>query len=263
MKEIKSIRKDKGTQYIVTFLDSDTLKVNEDVLVKFRLHKGMQLSEKEYESIKKEANFQVGFQIALRYLDFQMRSEFELRLHLKQKEIENRTQIIERLKELNYINDELFAQSFVRTQKNTSDNGPQKIKYLLKQKGVAPEVIEFALDEFPEDEQNASALRLAEKLVRKYANKSYRENLQKTRLALMNKGFYSDAIQFALENVEIEEDDERQVELLMKETEKLWHKYRKLEGYRKYMKVKQSLYQKGFELDAINYAIEEVKLADE
>jgi len=263
MKEIKEITKGKSSNYIIKFTDNATLKVNEDVLVRFRLLKGTRLDEKELEKIKTEADFQVGLQVALRYLSFQMRSEYELRTQLKNKEIQDIAKIIQRLKEMNLLNDENFAQSFVRTQKNTSDKGPQQIKHLLRQKGMDSQIIDVAMEEFPQEEQDLACAKLAQKLTKKYSNKSHREALQKIRLSLMNKGFYSNSVNFAMDELEFEEDEEQQFELLQKETEKLWHKHRNLEGYKKYMKVKQALYKKGFDLDAIDKAIDEVKLEDE
>jgi regulatory protein len=62
-----------------------------------------------------------------------------------------------------------------------------------------------------------------------------------------------------MENLKFEKDEERQSELVLKEAEKLWYKYRKLDGYKRYMKVKQSLYQKGFDSHEIDEAIEQVK----
>jgi len=263
VKEIKGISKDKGSQYIVTFTDKDKLKVNEDVLVKFRLLKGMKLTEKELEKIKIEADFQVGLQIALRFLNFQMRSEYELKTQLRQKEVQDIPKVLQRVKEMGFLDDELFAQSFVRTQKNTSDKGPVQIKHLLRQKGISSSIIELAIEEFPQEEQDLVAVRLADKLARKYKNKSYREALQKIRLSLMNKGFYEQSINKAMDELEFEVDDEEQFGLLKKQAELLWHKHRKHEGFKRFLKVKQSLYQKGFDLDQIDRAIDEVRAEDE
>lgn len=261
MKTIENIRKDKGNHYVATFDDGDKLRVNEDVLVKFRLHKDKQITQEEYEELQTETGFQVGLQVALRYLDYQMRTEYEIRMQLKGKNIPTQEirKIIERLYEMRLLNDLSYAQSFVRTQKNTSDKGPLQIRQLLYRKGVKDEWIDEAMEEFPEEEQNESASKIAQKLTKKYARKSYKEGLMKIRQSLMTKGYYSHSIDYAMEQLEFEKDEEEEWELLLIQAQKLWQKNSRLEDYKRTFKVKQSLYQKGFDIDDINNAIEEVK----
>ena len=70
-------------------------------------------------------------------MSYQLRSEKEIRTYLKDKEInlEDRNKIVERLKELDLINDLVYGESFVRTNVRLSDKGPKKLAQQLQQKG--------------------------------------------------------------------------------------------------------------------------------
>ena len=52
------------------------------------------------------------------------------------------------------------------------------------------------------------------------------------------------------DQVEPEEDFDQQEELLNHQAEKIWHRYRRYQGYEREMKFKQAMYRKGFDLDA-------------
>ncbi|MDY0395804.1 hypothetical protein RWE15_17060 [Virgibacillus halophilus] len=63
-----------------------------------------------------------------------------------------------------------------------------------------------------------------------------------------------------MERYKNEKDTDGEWEALLKQGEKLWQKNaRKYEGYNLQLKVKEGLYRKGFELQAIDRFIEEKK----
>ena len=88
MNTIIRINKGKGPFYEVATSEGETLRVSEDLLVRFRLLKGKELSEEELKEIKKSAGFDLGLQQAMNYISYQLRSEMEVRTYLKDKEIE-------------------------------------------------------------------------------------------------------------------------------------------------------------------------------
>lgn len=60
--------------------------------------------------------------------------------------------VLRQLKDLKYINDEYFAEAFVRTQIARKPQGARKIKLLLQQKGVSNQLAESALQSQMPDE---------------------------------------------------------------------------------------------------------------
>lgn len=136
MNTIIRINKGKGPFYEVATSEGETLRVSEDLLVRFRLLKGKELSEEELKEIKKSAGFDLGLQQAMNYISYQLRSEMEVRTYLKDKEIEkqDRDLVVERLKELNLIDDKNYGESYIRTQVRMSDKGPVVISQQLRKK---------------------------------------------------------------------------------------------------------------------------------
>lgn len=259
MVTIMRISKGKGPFYQVDLSNGDSLKVSEDLLVRYRLLKGQELTEEIMEEIKKSSGFDFGFQQALNYLSYQLRSEKEIRTYLKEKEIEldDRHKIVDRLKELDLINDLVYGESFVRTHMRLSDKGPKKLAQQLQQKGLKPEIIEQALLQYPEEEQVVMACQVAEKLFHKKHGKSQKELFRKIQQNLMTKGFSPDTIQRAIANLPQEKNPVSEYESLIIQGEKLWRKNARFEPKKRNLKIKQSLYQKGFDLDMIQRFITE------
>ncbi len=256
---VTRISKGKGPFYQVDLSEGDALRVSEDILVRYRLLKGQELTDETLQEIRKSSGFDFGFQQALNYLSYQLRSEKEIRTYLKDKEInlEDRNKIVERLKELDLINDLVYGESFVRTNVRLSDKGPKKLAQQLQQKGLKPEIIEQALFQYPDTDQQTIAMQVAEKLYHKNHGKSHKKLIRKIQQNLLTKGFTQEAIQQAIANLPQEVDQEQEYDLLVTQGEKLWRKNLRFEPKKRKMKVKQSLYQKGFDLEMIQRFITE------
>lgn len=251
---VVAVAKGRGNYYDVALSNGEKIKISEDTLVRHRLLKDSELTEEVLTEIKNESREDVGFQLALNYLSYQMRTEKEVRTYLKDKEIllADRNQIITRLKEINLLDDLSFAESFVRTQVRLGDKGPKILQQKLKQKGVSEDLIEQALFFFSDQQQLALAEKTAEKALAKLRDSSLREASLKIRTTLLQKGFSADVISQALETVDFSELLENQTTALASQAEKFWRKNQRLEPAKRRQKVKQSLYQKGFPLDEID-----------
>ncbi|WP_205416466.1 RecX family transcriptional regulator, partial [Escherichia coli] len=91
-----------------------------------------------------------------------MRSEYEVRQHLEGKDVDGVIiqEVIHKLYEYSFLNDEEFALAFVRTQINTTDKGSGLIRGELREKGIAENQVELALQAFSFEEELLSALKL-------------------------------------------------------------------------------------------------------
>ena len=259
MLTVAKVAKAKHGFYEVDLSDGNSLKVSEDLLIKFRLLKGMELDEKDVEEIKKNAHYDIGVQFALNYISYQLRSEKEVRSYLKEREIPSfdREKIIRHLKDLSVLDDKVYGESYVRTQMRLSDKGPSALKQQLQQKGLKPEVIDAALSLYNEKIQFSVAQRAAEKALKKIHNKSFKETKQKLQLSLRQKGFSGDVASAVLDSLELEMDEETEIEALKKAGEKLWRRHQNKAPHIRNQKIKQSLYQKGFALEEIQQFIDE------
>ena len=135
--------------------------------------------------------------------------------------------------------------------------GPRNVAQQLKQKGISEEDIQHGLTFYTLDEQLNVATATAEKAMKRYRTKSFKDALQKTRLHLMQKGFTNEIIDLALESLAFEKDEEQEQQALNKEGERLWRANQRFDFSKKVQKVKQSLFQKGFDYDLIQQFISE------
>lgn len=258
------INKGKNKFYEVVLSNKESLRVSEDMLVRYRLLKDRELSEDEILEIKKKAGFDLGLQWAMNYISYQLRSKKEVRDYLREKEIssEDQQQIIAHLESLHLVDDKIYGESYVRTQMRLSDKGPTQIIQQLKQKGLDEMTIQDVMGLYEKDQQFEVAFHAAEKASRKYKTKSHKETLQKIRLHLMQKGFSAEVISLVLEELPLEKDDDQEQSALQKEGERLLRRHQRLPLAKKRQKIKQGLYQKGFDLDLIQVFLDE-ELIDE
>ncbi|KAF1305411.1 recombination regulator RecX [Candidatus Enterococcus willemsii] len=260
MLKVTSISKDKSNFYKVRFDDKRELRISEDLLVRYRLLKGTEITEQVFEEIKKSAGYDIGLQLAMNYISYQLRTEQEMRIYLKDKEInrEDTQKIIQRLQELQLVDDVVYGQSFVRTQMRLSDKGPQAISQQLRKKGLKNDVIEEVMYLYTPEDQFDIAFKTATKSLQMFHGKSHRETLQKLRIKLMQKGFSSDIISLVMAELPDEKDEEAEWDAIQKEGAKLLRRHPNDQ-----QKLKQKLYQKGFEFDLIQRFIDEEIIDEE
>lgn len=228
--------------------------VDEDVLIKYQLKKGMELDNFGIAELLFQDDIRKAFNTAIQYLSHRMRSEGEIRAHLEKKEIAEPViqEAIHKLYEYKFLNDEEFASAFVRTQMNTTDKGPALIRTELKEKGLSPAVIEMAIKEYPVEIQIEKAAQLGQKYAAKNQKDSSRVLKQKIEQLLVRKGYPFSVISIAMEDIVTEKHDEAEMDALHYQGDKLRRKHSKLSGTDLHHKIKQGLYKKGFPLELID-----------
>ncbi|WP_270182640.1 recombination regulator RecX [Alkalihalobacillus sp. CinArs1] len=232
--------------------------VDQDVLIRFGLRKGIELNQETLDEIQFEDHIKKGFNLALHYLSYRMRSEKEIIDHLATKEIEEAafSSIISKLKRYGYVNDLEFARAFVRTKVNAGGKGPYIIHQELIQKGVSQDTIEKALEEYPYERQFERAEEFALKKVKKLKNVSSTELKQKLGQALTSKGFEREIIQEVMNEID-HKNHEEEWEALLLQAQKAERRFSKLDSKEYKYKMKQFLYRKGFPFSLINHYLEE------
>jgi regulatory protein len=128
-----------------------------------------------------------------RFLARRPRTERELRQRLAGSEFDpdviDRT--VERLVELQLLDDLAFAQQWIDERAGRKGLGPRALRSELIGKGVAAEVIDEALLGAPDEE--AQAIELASKLYRRVASKPLAEQGPRLMKMLVTKGYSYDA----------------------------------------------------------------------
>lgn len=254
-----SVQKNNSERYNI-FLDGHyAFSVDEEVLARFQLMKGKELSTLEIAEIDYEDDIRKGVNLAIQFLSYRMRSEKEVKDYLKQKDINEMVihEVIHKLYELKYLNDQEFAYAYVRTQMNTTKKGPGAIKLELHEKGIDPHLIEMALQEFTNDEQLSHAISLIEKTIKQNKKLSEKSLMQKIDQALLRKGFSMETIHKALDEVGYMKDESEEWEAIIEQGRKAYRKFQKFDGYEFEQKMKQTLYRKGFSIELIEKFLNE------
>lgn len=257
---ITSIASQKKLGRYNVFIDEKyAFPVNEQILIDFMLTKGMEVSPELQEKIQQADQAQKAYQSALHYLSYQLRSEKEIYDYLVDKEYEDYAdRVMEKLRDMQLLDDQLYAESFVRTKAAINYHGPLEIRRNLFRKGVPERLIDQALlSEYSEEMRVENARRLADKQVRKSKNRSNRESRQRISQFLMQKGFDKDTIEEVFRELDFEKDDDDEMEALIKQGEKAWRRYSKFDLFNCKQKTYANLYQKGFPGDMISQFISE------
>ena len=136
---ITSIEKQKKKGRYNIFLNGEfSFGAYEDTILKFALRKGDDLPEEKITEIKDFDEFNYGKTASYRLLSYRQRSEKEIKDKLKEKKIspENIGKVIDKLKDLKFIDDKTFAKNYITDQINKKPAGRTFLKYKLLHKKI-------------------------------------------------------------------------------------------------------------------------------
>lgn len=259
---ITKISRQKRNQerYNIYLNEEYAFSVDEAILVQYGLNKGNILDDLAVDEIAFDDEIQRAFNRALSFLSYQMRSEYEVYEKLKGLEFGEAViqETLQKLKKLNFLNDESYSQALLETRKKTAKKGPRAIQKDLEKKGIDKKLQQKVLQSFSEEEQVQIALQLAEKIVANEHQKTPIQIKQKVQELLMRKGYSFTIMEQVLDKIELSKDDEEWAEIIQQQGDKIWRKYaHKYSDYQLKMRVKQALYQKGFPIEKIDTYIEQ------
>ena len=235
--------------------------VSEDVLIRYRLAKGMEVDEQLKAELTNADSLSKLYSKALNYLAHNLKTEAEVRDKLREF-TEDSTEIdatIDHLKSLNLIDDRHYAASYVRTVVGQGKNGPAWITNRLKAKRVSPEIIQNSLADFyPQIDVLRIAKKIAEQRVNRVGHDSAKMVIGKARELLIRRGFPYEIVNQVMDQMDTSQLVNQDQELIDQQAAKYWRKYVSQTGYARIQKTKQALYRKGFSLDDISASIERI-----
>lgn len=252
-----STQKRKGRYNI--FLDGHyAWAVTEDVLIKYHLAKGQELDPAIIQQIQETEQYFQAYNQALNYLSYQLRSVAEVREHLQTLEYDNALiqQVIAQLSQQQYLNDQQYADSFVRTAIKISLDGPGKITRKLQRKKVAAVQIQQSLTLFTPALMEQNAVKLAQKVQKQARNQSYQAILQKIKKRLQTAGYPVTIVTQALAQLDLQPDLKHEQQLLAQTGQKLWRRYQKQTNGRQ--KLYAALARRGFNSGEISNFLQEL-----
>lgn len=117
---------------------------------------GQELSSGDIAMLRRKDSEERAYKRAIRLIERRLRSEQELHLSFEGHKVPSEVQdaVLARLREMGLVDDKAFADGWVENRQQFRPRGKLALKTELRQKGVAKEVIEAALQGY--DEENAA-----------------------------------------------------------------------------------------------------------
>ncbi len=192
MGKITDIQKQKRNRTRVSiYIDGEFVcGLDEVAAAAARLKIGDEITADELKSVMEKSELNSAFERAVGYLSIAPRAKKEIYKYLLDKGYDKAVimQTIDKLVSYHYIDDYLYAQTYIRSK--SKKYGSFRISAELKQKGIAQSVVDELLDDAPEDNITDIAL--------KYIKSHKSADKQKLKRFLAGRGFSWDSINSAV-----------------------------------------------------------------
>ena len=185
----KSGRKDK----IHIYIDGEyLLTVDEIFWFSCGLVSGDEINEEELTAFEEAAGSRRAFNSALNSLDYRDHSEKEIRAKLLRKhDADYVDEAVEKLIELDLVNDERYAENYARELFERKKFGKMRIKSELRAKGISPDIANAAVEELFEEEEPDNVQRIVDIIGKRYYNRMNDEVGRKKVFSALQRMGYS------------------------------------------------------------------------
>lgn len=166
------VQKNNNERVNVYINDEYSFACHSELVYKYSLGKDMEVDIENLKSLIEDDEYLKGKNYIFKVIEKGCKTQKQVEDKLKDKEYEEKTvnRIVDFLKEYNFIDDDNYAKLFIKDK--IKNQGKNKIKYTLKQKGVNESIINETLCAIDEDTELQSAIDQCRK---KYKNLSQRE----------------------------------------------------------------------------------------
>ncbi|MEE0443530.1 MAG: RecX family transcriptional regulator [Acutalibacteraceae bacterium] len=185
----KSGRKDK----IHIYIDGEyLLTVDEIFWFSCGLVSGDEINEEELTAFEEAAGSRRAFNSALNSLDYRDHSEKEIRAKLLRKhDADYVDEAVEKLIELDLVNDERYAENYARELFERKKFGKMRIKSELRAKGISADIANAAVEELFEEEEPDNVQRIVDIIGKRYYNRMNNEVGRKKVFSALQRMGYS------------------------------------------------------------------------
>ncbi len=247
--KINNIIQIKNNQYKIEVEKGEPFLLFDETILKYNLMIGKLFTTDEITIIKEYNESMNSYYNMIKKINVKKRTEKEIKSLLLKDSLKNKyiDIIINKLKKSNYINDDLYIDSFINEQINLTLNGPYKIKKMLLDLGLSLENVELKLNSIDEEIWKNKINKII--LKKSKSNRKYSSYELKRRIGeyLKINGYPSN---FYNINIVVDVNDE---DMYIKEYNKLEKKYSKKITDETLLKKKidYELYKKGYKKNEI------------
>lgn len=211
---ISAVERDGKGRYLIYCegMDEPVLAVHEDLLIRHRLLKGMELDEERLAEIEREADEHEAFRTALASLGRSNRTRKELELYLRRKGFTGQVSAaaLDRLAREGWLDDGRYAREFARARAEGQYKGRHLIRMELIRRGISRSVADEAIGGIdPETERRAAV----EAALRKWPalRGERRDRVRKLAQFLYRRGYTGAVVREAVRAAAGEAADEEDV----------------------------------------------------
>lgn len=253
--KIEKIKKNKSGKYTLKLDNNESIVTYDDVILKNKLLYNKEIDSDILENLYKDTYYYDIYNKVIKLISTRLRSVHEIKEYLDKNNLkeEDKNKIINKLLEIGLLNDLVFAKAYASDKLYLSNCGPNKIYNELKEHQIDDDIINEVIYTLSEDDIKEKLIKLISKKIKN--NHKYSNYLLKQKVIneLYCNGFDKNMIISIYESLEVSDNSN-----LEREYNKLYSKYsKKFEGYELFKKIKEKLYQKGFDINEINNFINE------
>lgn len=211
MPKVTKLEQQQGNKERVNVFLDDEFAFGLNLMDAVNLRKGQELTEIEIAELRQKDAIVKAIDIAANLLSYRPRSTQEIRQHLQKKGYDEFVieAAIERMTTLAYLDDRAFARFWIESRNRSKPRGKTALRYELRQKGIADNIIYELLDDMLDEE--SAAYEAAQPRIRRMRGKTRFEFKQKIGSFLQRRGFGYDVVNQTLktliEELEEQEDD--------------------------------------------------------
>ena len=197
---MKIIRYEKNGNgnYLVYFDNNKSIKLNEEVILKYKLLYKKEIDDVLFKNIVQDNNDYDIYNKCVKYIGVRLRSENEMREYMKKKgvSLDLMEEVITKLLKNRLLDDEIFTKAFINDKLNFTTMGPYRIQLELQKHNIDNNIISKYINEIDYDKLYEKINKQITKLIKSNKNKPNLRN--KIYNNLLNLGYSSE---FILDNL--------------------------------------------------------------
>lgn len=249
--KIEKIKKTSSNTYQIVLEDKSKIKTYDEVILKNNLLYKKELDQEEINTILKENEYYSVYSDSIKYLTKKVHSKQEYINYLKKYNLveKRKKDLIVKMEELNLLNDDYYIKAYIYDKFHLTSDGILKIRNDLLSQNLSKEKIDDELSKIDQEEINDKLEKLVMKKIKSTKGSNYQIR-QKVISSLITLGYEKNDIEKYL----IDIDDSKSLE---KDFNKVYLSLSRKEKDMDtlYFKIKQKLYQKGYNSEDINEII--------
>ncbi len=235
-----------GNSKYKVIINNEEYTLYEDIILKYDLLI-KDVNEKDLNKYLEENKRFETYYVALKYIKTKLRTRKEIEEYLSKKDYNDFDidYAVARLEQEKYLDERVYAKSYILDAINLKNIGPNKIVMELTNLGIDKNVVLDELSIFTDHLEQEKVSKYIDKSIKSNHNKSSYILKNKIKQNLINLGYDLSIINKCLSEYDIDDN-----EIYQKELEKVRNKLsRKYTGKELEYKIKEYMYRKGFKTE--------------